>query len=64
MSVENKNNQPRAVTKEEVLKAMREYRTTSARELSEILEISGADIYVILGELTQAEISHALGVDV
>ncbi len=63
--MEDKNNkQPCAVTKEEVLKAMREYHTTSARELSEILEVSGADVYVIMGELTQKEISRALGVDV
>ena len=62
MSTEKKQ-QVCAVTKEEVLKAIHDFKTTSAKELSEILEAPGADVYVFLGELTQAEISRALGVD-
>jgi hypothetical protein len=61
--MESKKNQASAVTKEEVLKAIREFKTTSARELSAILEVPGADVYVILGEVTQVEISRALGVE-
>jgi hypothetical protein len=63
--VENrKNRQACVITKEDGLNAIHDFKTTSAKEFSEILQVPGADVYVILGELTQADVSRALGVQV
>jgi Mn-dependent DtxR family transcriptional regulator len=57
-----KNQQVCAVTKEEVLKAIHDFKTTSAKEISEKLDISIASVYAVLANLTQADLSQALGV--
>lgn len=48
------------ITKETVLKVIHDHKTTSAREISKVLGVSGSEVFVVLGDLTQAEVSNAL----
>ncbi len=48
------------VSKEEILKAIHDHKTTSVREISKLVGASFGDVCAVIGEITLTEISDAL----
>jgi integrase len=53
---------PQAATKQDVLKAIHDYKTTSASKLAKQLSVARATVYRRLQEINANEISQALGI--